>query len=187
MSGPLQPLHATGEWAGKFHCPVCEAGLNSAVLIFARDMPQPGQPLVQLLQGLEAAMEQHPGSPAEAAVIFITDGDYKAALGGKIDDKAKVTAQHLTQAITAKDQLVGELTGLADAAKLKRVMLALAAAEDVKDYRLNKDAVVTVIGYSRHKVLVNRAFAKNQLTDAEVKKLLAELSKDLPVIGVPKY
>src|SRR5262249_32805822 len=40
---------------GKFHCPVCEHGLNPVVLIFSRTIPEPDKPgpLTQLLTKLE--------------------------------------------------------------------------------------------------------------------------------------
>jgi hypothetical protein len=187
LPGPLQILNATGEWVGKYHCPVCEVGLNSGVLIFTRELPQPGQPLTKLLQSLEGSMEHHTGRPAGVAVLLIGDGGYKEALETKVDEKGKVTELRLTKAILYKDEKLGQLAGLARDAKLKHTVLALAAPEDVKNYRLHKDADITVVGYARHKVLVNRAYAKDQLTPAEADKLSAELTKNLPNVGIPKY
>jgi hypothetical protein len=187
LPGPLQVLNATGDWVGKYHCPVCEVGLNSAVLIFTRDLPQPGQPLTKLLQNLEAAMEQQNGRLAAVAVLLVGDGGYKEALETKVDEKGKVTDLRLTKAIVYKDEKLGQLAGLARDAKLKNTVLALAAPDVVKDYRLHKDADITVVGYSRHKVLVNRAYVKDQLTAAEADKLSADLTKNLPNVGIPKY
>ena len=187
VPSPLPVLNATGEWAGKYHCPVCEAGLNSAVLIFVREVPQPGQPMMKLLQGLDAAITERPGSPAAATAIFLGDGGYKEALGTKIDDKARVNDLRLTKAILFKDAKVAQLSGLLNEAKLKHVLLAIASEDDVKDYRLDKAADITVVGYSRHKTLVNKAYAKDQLTEAEAGKLLTELTTNLPNVAVPKY
>jgi hypothetical protein len=187
LPGPLQVLNATGDWVGKYHCPVCEVGLNSGVLIFTRDLPQPGQPVTKLLQNQEAAMEQQSGRPAGVAVLLIGDGGYKEALETKVDEKGKVADLRLTKAIVYKDEKLGQLAGLARDAKLKNTVLALAAPEDIKDYRLHKDAEITVVGYSRHRVLVNRAYGKDQLTAAEADKLSADLTKNLPNVGIPKY
>jgi hypothetical protein len=187
LPGPLQVLNATGDWIGKYHCPVCEVGLNSGVLIFTRDFPQPGQPLTKLLQNLEAAMEQQSGRPAGVALLLIGDGGYKEALETKVDEKGKVAELRLTKAIVFKEDKLGQLAGLARDGKLKNTVLALAAPEDIKDYRLHKDSDITVVGYSRHKVLVNRAYGKDQLTAAEADKLSAELTKNLPKVGIPKY
>ena len=117
---------------------------------------------------------------------MVGDGGYKESLESKMDDKAKVTDQRLTKAIVFKDEKVGQLAGFARDAKLNGIVFALASADDVKDYHLDKEADVTVIGYSRRKVLVNRAYAKDQLTGAEADKLSAEL-KNLPNVGIPKY
>jgi hypothetical protein len=187
LPGPLQILNATGEWVGKYHCPVCEVGLNSGVLIFTRDLPQPGQPLTKLIQSLEDAMEKQSGRPAGVALLLIGDGGYKESLETKVDEKGKVAELRLTKAIVYKDEKLGQLAGLAREAKLKNMILALAAPEDIKNYRIHKDADVTVVGYSRHKVLVNRAYGKDQLTPAEADKLSAELTKNLPNVGIPKY
>jgi len=183
---PLRVLNATGEWAGRYHCPVCEVGLNSGVVIFVRGLPRPGDPLAKVLQGLDAAMETHPGRPSGVAVILVGDGGYKEVLESKLDDKAKVADQRLTKAIVFKEEKVGQLAGIARDAKLNGILFALASFDDLKDYRLDKEADVTVIGYSQRKVLVNRAYAKEQLTGAEADKLSAEL-KNLPNVGIPKY
>ncbi len=178
-------MNATGEWAGKYHCPVCEVGLNSGVAIFVRDLPRPGDPLLKVFQQLEAAMETQPGRPSGVAVILIGDGGYKEALESKMDDKAKVADQRLTKAIVFKEEKIGQLAGIARDAKLNGILFALASVDDVKDYRLDKDADITAIGYSQRKVLVNRAYAKDQLTGSEADKLSAEL-KNLPNVGIPK-
>jgi hypothetical protein len=121
------------------------------------------------------------------AVLLIGDGGYKEALETKVDEKAKVVELRLTKALVYKDEKLGQLAGLARDAKLKNTVLALAAPDDVKDYRLHKDADITVVGYSRHKVLVNRAYGKDKFTADEADKLPADLTKNLPNVGIPKY
>ena len=74
----------------------------------------------------------------------------------------------------------GTLKGLAKTAGIKSVPLTLIA--DVKgpaDYQIAKDADVTVMMWTSHKVVVNRAYRKGKLTEAEVKTIIAEIPKIL--------
>jgi len=46
-----------------------------------------------------------------------------------------------------------------------------------KDYKLSKEADVTVVVYDRYKVEANHAFRKGELNDRAVETILADVSK----------
>lgn len=72
------------------------------------------------------------------------------------------------------------LNDLAKEAKIKSVPLTL--IDDVKgpaDYQIAKDADVTVMMWKEGKVVVNHAYRKGKLTEADVKTLISEIPKIL--------
>ena len=56
IPGPFQPFNATGKRQGKFHCLVCEHGLDPTVMIFA-PAAEPGAPFLKLLGSYPAALD----------------------------------------------------------------------------------------------------------------------------------
>ena len=59
---------------------------------------------------------------------------------------------------------------------IEKVSLAI-AADGPKDYKLSKEADVTVVVYDRYKVEANHAFRKGELNDRAVETILADVSK----------
>jgi hypothetical protein len=175
LPGAFQSLNVTGEWAGRFHCSVCETGLHPGILVFSRQVEEPGKPLVELLKGINGLVEAFPEARIGAAAVFLNDGIYLELLQTKIDDMAKVADLPLTKAILFKEARFAQLAGLANEAKLGHVTLSLASEEGPKKYQIGKDAELTVIVYYKLHVLVNRSYAKDQFTSEEASKLLKEI------------
>jgi len=65
-----------------------------------------------------------------------------------------------------------------EAQGLKNVSLALETSDaGPRGYNIAKDADVTVVLYSKHKVEVNHAYGKGEFNDSAAEKVLGELPK----------
>ncbi|HTU18930.1 MAG TPA: hypothetical protein VMG10_12795 [Gemmataceae bacterium] len=73
-----------------------------------------------------------------------------------------------------------KLEELAEKQKLKRTILSIDNPAGPEGYAIAKDADVTVLLYTKHKVKVNHAYKKGELTEREVKRILSELPTILP-------
>ena len=74
-----------------------------------------------------------------------------------------------------RKELVGKLENWAK--ELKHVLVAVDGPAGPDNYKLGKDAEVTVLLYKNHKVVANFALAKDKLTDKEVATILAAAKK----------
>ena len=63
---------------------------------------------------------------------------------------------------------------------LKKIVLSIDNPSGPKDYKVAKDADVTVVLYTRQQVKVNYAFKKGELKDKDIDKIVSEVSKILP-------
>jgi hypothetical protein len=61
--------------------------------------------------------------------------------------------------------------------KLKQLVLSVGEPDGPENYKLNKEAEVTVLLYEKHKVAANFAFAKDKLTDKDVAAIVAQVNK----------
>jgi hypothetical protein len=73
-----------------------------------------------------------------------------------------------------------QLKALADEAKLKKCILAIDNPAGPEDYKVAKEADVTVVLYTDTTVKANFAFKKGELKEKDVEKILSELPKILP-------
>ncbi len=177
LPGPFQVLDATGEAAGRFHCTVCTRGLRPTVLVFFRDLGSADSPLAQLFKGLDESVAGHRAWELGATGVWLADGAYQQALEAKVDENARVADQTLTKATNLKDERLAQLAALARDAKLVHVVLGLAVGDGPRDYRLSKEADVTVILYSKYKVLDTWGFPKGKLDPAAVKSTLRAIDE----------
>jgi hypothetical protein len=75
------------------------------------------------------------------------------------------------------DKTADELKKLASDAGIKHVPLTVVQNIDGPgDYELSREASITVLMWTGHKVKVNRAY-KGELTDADVKAIVADIPK----------
>jgi hypothetical protein len=73
-----------------------------------------------------------------------------------------------------------KLKELARKDKIKRTVLTVFDAAGPEDYKLAKEADVTVLLYVNREVKANFAFKMGDLTDKAVEKIVADLPKILP-------
>lgn len=79
-----------------------------------------------------------------------------------------------------KEGLDKELKEMADKEGLKKIVLSIDNPAGPEDYKISKDADVTVLLYTKHTVKANRAFKKGELKDQDIEGIVKEVPKILP-------
>jgi hypothetical protein len=79
-----------------------------------------------------------------------------------------------------EEGLEKKLKDLADKEKLKHIVLTIDNPAGPKSYEIAKDADVTVVLYTQQNVKANYAFKKGELKDADINKIVSDVSKILP-------
>jgi hypothetical protein len=108
--------------------------------------------LTSLVKKLEQATVDHKDAKVAVWVVLLTD-----------DDKAEE-----------------KLKELAEKENLKKVILAIENPAGPKDYKLSKDADVTVLLYAKKVVKKNYAFEKGKLTGTESDEIAGAIKDILP-------
>jgi len=147
VPGPFHPLNVTGEDAGKKACLYCKNGENPVAVVFARTADDAN--LAKLIKALDAATEANAKAEMGSFVVYLS----------------------------ADDSLEGKLKQQAEKAGLKKIVLSIESPEGPSKYNISKDADVTVLLYKERTVAANYAFPKGKLTDADVQKIVADVSK----------
>jgi hypothetical protein len=109
--------------------------------------------LATLIKKIDAVTEQHKNHEMGSFVVFLSD----------------------------KEGLDKELKEMANETGLKKIVLAIDNPAGPEKYKVSKDADVTVVLYTEHVVKANYAFAKGQLNEKQIDKIVADVSKILPV------
>jgi hypothetical protein len=158
LPGPFHFLNVNGSHAGVPHCLVCEYGLEPVVLVFAREVPDKGTPLANLLKKLDEAVSRHQTARLRAIAAFLSPEV------GNEDTRV---------------ELVRRVQGLANSPDmdLKQVALSVGGEAGPEKYNLSKEADVTVLLYYKLKIEANFAYAKGKLTDKDVTAILAAVDK----------
>lgn len=165
LPGPFQPYNLNGRFKGRFHCLVCEHGLNPTAAIFVRgtdDLDGVGA----LLQGLEAALKIKKNEKARlgAFAVFV-DEQLPDVVAN--DEKREDVSKKLEDL----------------AAKVDRVAVAVESKGNLDKYRLDPDTEVTLILYDNLKVAEVKHEAKAKLTKERVPALVNEIVTKL--VGKP--
>jgi hypothetical protein len=105
-------------------------------------------PLTSLAKKLDAAVGKHKAARLRAVLVILRD-----------DAETERALKEL-----------GERQGI------EKVSLAV-MPDGPKDYKLSKEAEVTVVVYDRYKVEANHSFRKGELNDKAVETILADVSK----------
>jgi hypothetical protein len=79
-----------------------------------------------------------------------------------------------------EEGLEKKLKDLADKEKFKHIVLTIDNPAGPKNYEIAKDAEVTVVLYTQQNVKANYAFKKGELKDADINKIVSDVSKILP-------
>lgn len=108
--------------------------------------------LTGLVKKLEAATQTHADSSFRAVVVLLSD-----------DDKMEA-----------------KLKELAEKEGLQKVVLAVESPAGPPNYKLAKEAEVTVVLYEKRKVKKNFAFEKGKLTEKEADAVVGSVKEILP-------
>jgi hypothetical protein len=79
-----------------------------------------------------------------------------------------------------KEGLDKDLKAWADEAKLQKIILSIDNPAGPEEYKISKDAEVTVLLYTKHVVKVNFACKKGTLTDKCIEEITGDVAKILP-------
>jgi hypothetical protein len=154
VAGPFHYLNINGAHAGNPHCLVCEFGLCPAVLIFVRETPSSNSALAGLLQKLDAAIARYQNAELRTGVVVLSD------------DFANQNSR--------KDLIAKWESSVKD---LKHILVAADGPDGPPEYKINKDAEVTVVLYQQHKVVANFGFGKDQLSDKDASAIMMAVNK----------
>jgi hypothetical protein len=167
LPGSFQPFNLNGKIGkNRYHCLVCEYGLNPTVMVFAREHPEgKDAALADLLQKLDEAVERHKESYLHSFVVFLSPDARTSVTDPRPEEPGKLVAQ-----AAAWEALLARLRPRAD--KLKNVVAAAYPADGPPGYQIAKEADVTVILYRAHKVLANYAFAQGQFNEAAAAEVM---------------
>lgn len=140
----------TGPARGTTLCYRCKYGEQPVVTVFTRDLSESVKELVKKVDSLVAKNEE---KKMAAFVVVLTDDP---------------------------DAVEPKLEALAKDAKLAKTPLTIVEGESgPPEYKLSKDAEVTVMMWVDGEVKVNQAFAKGKLDKKSVEKLVGETKKIL--------
>jgi hypothetical protein len=146
VPGPFHPLNVTGDQAGKKFCLFCVNGDNPVAMIFARET---SAPLSKLIKQVDGATQKNADAKMGSFVVFLNSDSEK---------------------------LEKELKGLAAKQELKKCVLSIDNPAGPEEYKVSKDADVTVVLYKERKVLSNYAFKKGELKDKDIEKIVSDIS-----------
>jgi hypothetical protein len=112
----------------------------------------PSKPLAELVKKVDAATVKNKSAKMGSFVVFLTDDE----------DMGK------------------HLKSWADKEKVENCILSIDNPAGPKGYKVAKDADVTVVLYTDHKVKANFAFAKDDMKDKDVEEIVSSIPKILP-------
>lgn len=107
------------------------------------------EPLVRLIAKIDAATTQNARQEMGSFVVFLSSEE---GLDKKLKDVAAKKA-------------------------LKSIVLSIEHPAGPEDFKVAKKAAVTVVLYTDHTVKANHAFAKGELTDQAIEKIIADIPK----------
>jgi hypothetical protein len=145
--GPYSAIVAVGTERGQSHCFICDTAERPAVIVFARRLDDP---LAKLVGGIDKLLADNKKAELRGWVTFLHDD--QTAFDPQVVDWAKKHAIRNVPMAVFEDP-VGPPT-----------------------YKLNRDAEVTVILFTKHKVINNFAYRTGELTEERI----AEVLKAIP-------
>jgi hypothetical protein len=156
LPGAFHPYNVTGPNEGKFHCIVCDHGLFPGALVFIRGT-EPTKEVLDLLKGLNSLAQNHKKARFAILAVFL-DPDLSTSLTGdnKTDDR--------------RQEIADKLRPIQKQEGYDHAIFALEAEKHLKEYKLGEKDAVTVVLFSKLKVVERFAFEK--LEDKDVKAVL---------------
>jgi hypothetical protein len=113
---------------------------------------QVSTPLVKLIKKIDTATAKHEDDRMGSFVVFLSDSA----------------------------SLEKQLKEIADREKIKHTILSIDNPAGPQAYNVARDANVTVVLYTDHKVKANYTFAKGALKDKDIDRIISGLSTILP-------
>jgi hypothetical protein len=141
--GPYSAIVAVGTERGQSHCFICDTAERPAVIVFARNLDDS---LAKLVAGLDKMLADNKKAELRSWVTFLHED--QTAFDPQVVDWAKKHAIRNVPMAVFEDP-VGPPT-----------------------YKLNSDAEVTVMLYTKHKVINNFAFRNGELTETRIAEVL---------------
>lgn len=169
LPGPFHPYNVTGPDKQRFHCLISEHGLEPMVMIFCKNVDF-GDPLPSLLKRLDTAIDKNPSTSLGAFVVFLPD-DLPDVVGSKDKDQ-DTNSKH----DDARLELEKKIEQAGSDMKLKHVILCLDNKSDVAKYGLSDENLVTVVLYTKLRIVALHALPKSDFTEAAVEKIMAEVT-----------
>ncbi len=110
------------------------------------------EPVTQLIKKIDTATAEHQDAQMGSFVVFLGD----------------------------TEELTNQLKQLAEKENIKRTVLSVDNPAGPQAYKVSRNADVTVVLYTQHRVKANYAFAKGEMKDRDVDQIVADVSKILP-------
>ena len=181
------------------HFPLLGASFAVALLaggVVAAELksgPQPGDEIPGVFQPLNVTGEKAgkkcclfcKNGENPVAMIFAREvNDGLTSLVKKIDEATEKHSDCRMGSFVVfcndDEGLEKKLKALAKKEKLENVVLTIDNPAGPRDYKIARDADITVVLYTKHKVKANYAFKKGELTAREIDTIVADVSKILP-------
>ncbi|MGQ0633322.1 MAG: hypothetical protein ACT4QC_01825 [Planctomycetaceae bacterium] len=148
--GPFTVRDITGPEKGKSLCYRCKYGARPVVTVFTREV---NDAVNELVKKIDAKVGENKAKKMAAFVVVLT---------------------------TDPDAIEPKLEALAKESKLENTPLTIIEGDaGPDDYKLSKDAAVTVMMWVDSTVKVNQAFAKGKLDKKAIDALVADTKKIL--------
>jgi hypothetical protein len=187
LPGPFHPFCVSGPYIsklqqqakekekidGRFHCPVCDHGLDPMVLLFVKELTF-DEPLKELLKGLDLAVQNYPNARLGVTAVFIptdlpnvlTDDDKREEAAAKL----RQLAAEIKPAADAKDaanakQGTDAKQGADAGPGLANVTLALDSKPDLEGYKIDRNEAYPIILARGYHVLYREDIQRNQLAE----------------------
>lgn len=172
LPGSFHPYNVNGENKQRYHCLVSEHGLEPTVMIFYKGV-EVADPLPNLLKRLDTAIAKNPERRLGAFVVFVPD-DLPDVTGSKEKD-----AEANSKNDDARLEYEKKIEAVASDLKLKHVVLCLDDKTDVAKYQLDDANLVTVVLYSKLKIVAVYALPKSDFNEAAVEKIMGDVTEKL--------
>ena len=109
-------------------------------------------PLTSLVKKIDEATAKHSGNKMASFIVFLSD----------------------------EEDLEKKLKDLAEKEKIEHTVLTIDNPSGPGNYRVAREADVTVVLYNRQTVKVNRAYKKGELKEKDIEEIVKDISKILP-------
>jgi hypothetical protein len=153
LPGAFHPYNVTGPNEGTFHCVVCDHGLFPGALLFIRGT-EPTDEVQALLKGLNTIAKSNEKARFAIFAVFL-DPELPTSLTG--DNKTDDRRQEITEKLRPIQKQEG----------YDHAIFALEAEKNLKAYNLGEKDAVTVVLFSKLKVVERFAFEKLEKKDVE--------------------